>query len=261
MKLFQPLFLLLLLSFSLISCKKDDEEKQETCRVSKIDFYDAGSIDFTASYIYTDNRLTRVEMPGILNYSFEYSSERITKRNFFQPGSTTASFSDQIFYNADGTISKIDRFVITGPSQTKVMSFEFTYTSGKINKFVISEINSSNTLVVVEEHTFIYTGNNITTLNSKYFDNGPTTNVTLTYAYDTNTNHLTKLNKQSILVDPLFIDPDASLIPFAFSTNNVKEVKSPGRTIPVEYNLDSRGNVSNYSFAGEKVAGFTYDCQ
>jgi hypothetical protein len=178
-----------------------------------------------------------------------------------QSGSTSVIYSDHIFYNADGTISKIDRFMISGSNQVKDMSYVFTYDNGKISKVVVSELNSSNILEISEEHSFIFTGSNITAITAKYFDSGPTSTVTLTYNYDTNKNYFTAMNNQFSLVDPFFIDFDVSFFPLIFSANNIKDVKAPSNTVAFAYNLDNKGNLSNYLIGGQKVAGYTYNCQ
>jgi hypothetical protein len=261
MKKLQILIAFLIFSFVLVSCKKDDKEDTPTCRVSKVVYYDElGNIDFSANYKYENNRLSRVEIPGEYSYTLEYTGERITKRRFFDQGSTTANYMDNISYNTDGTISKIEMFEITGNNQSKYLNIDFAYTSGKLNKVTYSQPNSSNTFITVQEHTYTYTGNNITSQVSKVIGN-TTQTINLTITHDTNPNHLTKINKQFLLTDAYFEIPDARLFSLLFSSNNVKEIKSIAGNIPVEYNLDAKGNLSSYLLGGQKLAEFTYECQ
>jgi hypothetical protein len=69
------------------------------------------------------------------------------------------------------------------------------------------------------------------------------------------------MNNQFLLIDPFFIDFDVSFFPLIFSANNIKDVKAPSNTVAFAYNLDNKGNLSNYLIGGQKVAGYTYNCQ
>jgi hypothetical protein len=263
MKILQSLLLLFILSFSITSCKKDDDDKkQETCRLIKTDYYNNGTVASSANYKYENGRVVRVEVPGQSNFNLEYTGERITRRRYFPTGSTTANGLDQISYNADGTISRIEMFNLNGSSQSKYYQIDFAYTGGKLNKATYSEVNSSGTLVVDEEHTFTYTGNNITSQVFKIFNGSQSQSIPLTITHDTNANAFKKINQQVFLIEPFFDDIEGGIfLSLLFSENNVKEIKAATGSIPFEYTNDAKGYLSSFLLGGQKVAGFNYECQ
>jgi len=263
MKILHSLLLLFILSFSISACKKDDDDKkQETCRLIKTEYYNNGTVATSANYKYENGRVVRVEVTGQSNFNLEYTGERITKRRYFPVGSTTANGLDQISYNADGTISRIEMFTLNGSTQSKNFQIDFAYTGGKLNKATYSEVGSSGTLQVAEEHTFTYTGNNITSQVARIFDNGQSQSIPITITHDTNANAFKKINQQIFLIDPFFDDVEGGiLLSLIFSQNNVKEIKIATTSIPFEYINDSKGYLSSFLLGGQKVAGFNYECQ
>ena len=96
MKLLQHFaFLALLVSATFISCKKDDDDvdtQTPTCRITSVVYYDStGAPGDNAIYSYTDNKLTKVQLPDYY-YTFEYNGNNIIKTNYFfsaaaEPGS------------------------------------------------------------------------------------------------------------------------------------------------------------------------------
>ena len=110
MKSFSLLSLLaLFITFSNSSCKKDDKD-EETCKVSKVEFYNRGNVALAANYTYSGNNITKVDLGSNGSYTLEYSGARIVKRRFFDANTTVSNSYDEISYNADGAISKIESF-------------------------------------------------------------------------------------------------------------------------------------------------------
>lgn len=262
MKSFSLLSLLaLLITFSNSSCKKDDKD-EENCKVSKAEFYNAGNVALTANYTYSGNTITKVDMAGEGNYTIEYSSDRIVRKRFFEPNSTVSSNYDDISYNADGTISKIESFIQVSPTSTQKYAITaFTYTSGKLSKLQYSEASAPNVFELLDETVFTYTGNNIAALTTTDYSGSQPVSTTITYQYDTENNYFKRQHAQLVLIDPLFSSLNSALVPFLFSANNPTSLRQGGSpATPVEYTKDNRGNVTLFSAAGQKISGYTYQC-
>lgn len=254
------------------SCKKDDDDapdNTQTCKVDKQYYFDDGgtTASDTASYTYNGDKISSVNVSGI-TMNYEYSGNNVTKRNWMVPGVTTPAAYDQITYNTDGTINKVETFFLEQGSTNylPVWRTDFTYTSGKIAG--ISQWDqSSGTEVKLAEYTYTFTGNNITQLTLTDFEDpsAPET-FTINVAYDGNNNYTKKQNAQAFLIDPFignlnFID-QGLFLPLFFSANNVTAFSAGTSSYPVTYKLDDKQNLTEINVPDlDTRTTFTYLCQ
>lgn len=242
------------------SCKKDDDDGENTsenpCKVTSAQYLSNGQTVQTATYTYTSNQVTKVQLTDV-NYTFEYANNNITKRNYFFSAGANPEVYDQVSYNSDGTVSRIESFGITNSgTYTQFMRIDFTYSGGKLNKMTFSEITGSASEVFLE-NTYSYTGNNITSLD--LIDHRDTTQGTLNYTYDTNPNHLKKQNSQVFMIDLLFnsiLNDEGVFLPLAFSENNVTGVSGTS----FSYQSDTRQNLTDINVDGKPFIKYTYQC-
>jgi len=249
----------------MISCKKDDNDDTKTpltCTLAKAYYFDSvGSISDSIVYTYTGAYITK--MSNAAGYAtLEYTTDKVTKRNFFNAGSTTADANDVIAYNGDGTISSIKSYIIFG-STIQYAQYDFTYSSGKLSKLDLKEVDfNTGQLKPSSSSTFTYSGDNISqSVTTYYNDTGGVDDVaTLTYAFDTNENYFRKNN--AIFTDYLFVDAlDGTIIPLLLSANNVTKVTEGTDETALAYTLDSNQNFYEFLFGGAKYARYIYDCR
>jgi hypothetical protein len=258
------LILSLFTSTFFAACKKDDDDdgddSEDACKVSNVQYFDTnGQVGETGTYTYTGNQVTKIQYTDY-NSTFEYSGNNISKRNFFFSAGANPGVYDQVSYNSDGTISKIESF---GQTQTSYVSFfrvDFVYSGGKLSKTAYFEVDGGTSTPLFES-AFTYTGNNITSVKLEG-DSIQTT--TLEYTYDTNPNRLKKQNSQIFLVENSFnlnfyIFPTQGilLLPMAFSENNVTGVS--GST--VSYESDDRQNLKDIKLDNDLFIRYNYLCQ
>jgi len=255
------------LSFLLASCKKEDNESKN-CGILKTELYEANTVAFRGYYTYTNNQITKVEVPEIGGYYLlDYTGDKITKRNFFVNGSSVIDMYDQISYNADGTINKIETFELVGPGNTyeRYNLTTFIYTNGKLSKLQIFE-DWGNATELIEEYTYTYTGNNITSFVYKDLETFQTKN--FTFQYNTENNFYHALNSHILLADPVLSSVDGmfpviagELLPLVLSANNATSIQEDNTAaMPIEYTKDENGNITALRIDGEQRIGYAYRC-
>lgn len=248
------------------SCKKDDDDDGPaavTCKLSKSVFFDqAGARDDSATYTYSGDKISKATLSDGYYYNFDYSGDKISKRSGFVAGTNTAEYYQQVSYNSDGTISKVESFEQTSGTNYAIYDrMEFVYSSGKIQKidyFAVSGTNSQK----VAEILYTYTGNNITQAKITDLSTTPSQSITYSYTYDANNNFMKKQNAQIHLIDPFFGDVDPTLLPFAISANNVASLSIVGSgSAALTYNLDDKQNLKSINVAGRSIVEYGYQCQ
>jgi len=243
-------------------CKKDkdNDPAQQTCKITKVNYFGTtGAPVDSAAYTYTGDKVSKVQL-STQNYTLEYSGNNVIKRNIFSTAGASADAYDQITYNSDGTINKIESFERVSSNYVLAYRAAFTYSGAKLTKATFSDINN-NTATVYEDYVYNYTGNNITSsVYTDYSGSTPFTQ-TFTYTFDTNTNYFKKQNSQFLLIDAFFADFDGLFLPLAFSDNNVTNISSNGQSIPFSYTLDSRQNLGDIRLLNQLFARYTYQCQ
>ena len=250
----------------IFSCSKDDSDDVNptlTCTLAKAYYFDsAGSVSDSIVYTYTGAYITK--LANASGYAtLEYTTDKVSRRNFFTAGSTNADAYDVVTYNGDGTISSIKSYIIFGTT-IQYAQYDFTYSSGKLSKLDVKEVDfNSGQLKPASSSTFTYSGDNISQSVNTYYD--PTTGgvddvATLSYTFDGNENYFRKNN--AVFTDYLFVDAiDGTIVPLLFSANNVtKVIEGPDETA-LAYTLDSNQNFYEFLFAGEKYSRYIYDCK
>ena len=246
------------------SCKKDNDDGKPaiTCTLAKALYFDnGGSVSDSIIYTYTGAYITKISNPD--GYAvLEYTNDRVSRRNFYTTGSTLIDAYDIITYNGDGTISNIKSYIMLG-SALQYSQSDFTYTSGKLSKLDIKNVDlSTGQLEPYSSSTFTYSGDNISqSVNTFYDDTGAVSVIAnLSYAFDNNENYFKKNN--SIFTDYLFVDAvDGTIVPLLLSANNVTKVtEGPDETLLV-YTLDSNLNFHEFFFGGSKYSRYLYDCK
>ena len=256
--------LLLLLGSSVVfnSCKKDksDDPAQQTCKVTKVNYFGTtGAAVDSAVYTYTGDKVSKVQLSAA-NYTLEYSGNNVVKRNIFSTAGATPDAYDQVTYNSDNTINKIESFERVSSNYVLVYRANFTYTGGKLTKAAFNDVNN-NTPTLYEDYVYTYTGNNITSSVYTDYSGSTPSSQTLTYSFDTNTNYFKKQNSQFLLIDAFFADFDGLFLPLAFSDNNVISISGNGQSLPFSYTLDSRQNLGDIRLLNQLFARYTYQCQ
>ncbi len=264
------LFALLALPILSTSCKKDDDEEQQpqpdpVCKTVKAYIYgQGGAIEDSVIYTYTGTQITKMEVLGEGHVALEYANNRVSKRSYFDPTlPTTATDYATYIYNTDGTVSKIDYFEYMGGSYSKWRSVSVTYTAGKYNKVSISEDDGTGNFILVEDYTYTYTGNNITTVVANSYVNGVVDDTfTANYTYDTKANYFTKQNPLFMFTDPFLGEFDGTLLPLLVSTNNSTAITVMGMPVATfNYQVDSKDNITRFDVSGDPFIGYAYQCQ
>jgi hypothetical protein len=243
-------------------CKKDkdDDPAQQTCRVAKVNYFETnGAPSDSAIYTYTADKVTKVQLSEA-NFTLEYNGNNVVRRNYFLSAASMPNAYDQVTYNTDGTISRIENFERVSSNYSSVYRLDFTYTAGKLVKATYNDI-TNNVATKEEEYVYTYTGNNITSAVYTDFTGSTPSPQTFTYTYDTNINYFKKLNSQVFLIDLLFLDLDGSSLPLIFSGNNVLSLSGNGQSIPLSYTLDTRQNLGEIRLVNQLFARYTYQCQ
>jgi len=264
-KNFSLLFLVVFTVALVFSCKKDnsdDVKPQLTCTLAKAFYFDSvGTVSDSIVYTYTGAYITKLSNAAGFA-TLEYTSDKVTRRNFFSAGSSTADAYDVIAYNSDGTISSIKSYVIFGTT-IQYAQYDFTYNGGKLSKLDLKEVDfNSGLLKPSSSSTFTYSGENISESVTTYYDDtGAVDDVaTLTYDFDTNANYFRKNN--AIFTDYLFVDAlDGTIVPLLLSANNVTKVTDGTDETALVYTLDSNQNFYEFLFGGAKYARYIYDCK
>lgn len=243
MKITKTLGLTLLSSALLFTaCKKEDAAPPApACKVDKAYYYapNATTPSSTATYTYTGNKLTKLGIEGD-DLVFEYAGEKITKRSFMASGSPTVLGYDQVAYNADGAISKIESFGLS--DEGTYIAFErveFTYSAGKLSGLITYDLTSGSPQKTFQ-HTYTYTGNNITGVVETDHTISTPLSYTYSFTYDGNANYYKKQNAQALLIDPYLGGIDGVFLALFHSANNVTAISSNGGSLPVSYTLDER---------------------
>ena len=268
MKITKTLGLVLLSSvFLFTSCKKDDAAPTTlTCKVDKAFYYapNATAPSSTATYTYNGNKVSKLGIDGD-DVVFEYAGENITRRSFMASGSNTTIGYDQIGYNADGTISKIESFGLSNEGTYEAFErVEFTYSAGKLSGLITYDLTSGSAQKTLQ-HAYTYAGNNITGVIETDHSMGAPLSYSYSYTYDSNANYYKKQNAQSLLIDPYLGGIDGAFLPLFYSANNVTALSSDDDSLPVSYTLDELQNLKEVVLvvpeSGQIRVSYTNLCQ
>jgi hypothetical protein len=263
----KPHLILAFLFVFIVSCQKEPDESiilQPTtnCQLTKAVIYDeTGDLLDTAGYIYTGSKVTKIEKVETYT-TFEYSGDKVIRRNHVQRISPLFSTYDNITYNSDGTPAKMETFITASglPAPFLVLSFEFVYNGGKLTGFLekADTTYSGQPLVTFYSYEYTYTGDNITGAIETDLETG--LKETLTYEY-TSTANVFKPIANGLFTEVLFTDLNGQTIPFAVSTNNISSIKVGGDSFPIAYTLDTNKKLSELLIGGVVAARYSYTCK
>ena len=259
--------LLYLLAFTVpllvISCQKgpDDTVPEENCRVSKAYYFNLnGDIADSMVYTYTGDTLTKISNADGY-FTFEYSNNKITKRNYFESGYPDVVAYDIFSYNTDGTIATIKTYEDFLGQVTQFLQHDFEYAGGKLTRFELQEYSfNSNQLELHESTAYTYTGNNITkAVFTDHSING-TLEYTYTYSYDNNENYFTR--NKVLLADAFFFEGlDGTTIPLLKSANNATSANDGYEDYPITYKLNGQKNLFEFYTGGDIDSRYLYECK
>jgi hypothetical protein len=246
---------------SLTSCNPNDNNPDPaptpTCKVVKSYAYDSGSVMDSSIYTYTNGKLTKVESSDY-SITMEYTGEHITKRNFYDPGTTNLQAYEQVTYNSNGTISQMSRF----SSNVEFERFQFVYSGDKLTKTTVWYLGSTG-LSKEEEVSYLYTGNNVSKLYYNDVVTGAATDSVL-LTHDSQPNYFRKQSSQFLLADPFFVDFEADILALLVSENNIikaiDDPSNPSGAAIFSYTADTNGNLSTFSQDGELIFRYQYLC-
>lgn len=270
----KQLLLLFVIVFMISACQKEPDFTDvplsvSGCKPAKVYAYDnSGTITDSAWYEYANEKPVKLYLSGDEYTTFTYNGDKISRRSLFETGSTKPYYYQLYSYNPDGKITKIESFnddVFSG--STKGDSTLLIYSDQKLSsiKTYLEKPSGNGAMVLAYEYLFTYSGNNITKIISKEYENGSVTNEeSYLFAYDAKPNYFRKQSPYFLQTDPFFADADYLYFSFALSENNivkVTDVSSNAAVSTLSYDADSNGNVSVFSVDDEPVLGYTYACK
>lgn len=244
----------------LLSCnsKKDVEAGNSSCKLTQEYRYVGGVKDDSVTYTYTGNKATKVQYGGGEYYTLQYNGEYVTRRNNFQSrSSTTPSDFLQVTYNTDNTVQKIESLEKASSGYAVAYRLDFSYTSGKLSKVTGYDV-TNNVATKIEEYTYTYTGENITSAVYKEIATGDTEAATFTY--DNKSNYFKAQNIQLLLIDA-FLASDGLSFPLIMSGNNVVGLTISGVPVQITYETDSKQNLTTIKVNNQNALAYTYQCQ
>jgi hypothetical protein len=246
----------------LASCQKEPEFSLEApeCRLDYAYFYDInGDIDTTTYEYSSGDLLYKVHYPSY-DMEFVYSGNRIVRRNYYQSGSQNAEAFEEILYNPDGTIGKIN-FNIADPSvpvPITIFEYLFTWSGGQLEHLAI-KMDTLGGLATIYEYTYESTNGNLTTCY--VYDLVSQQKDTLHYSYDGNPNYYGQ-DPAVWLSDLNFSDFNGIFLPFALSVNNVVALaNNQGGTSVIEYEVSADEKLKTFSVDGIVWSRYFYKCQ
>lgn len=265
MRVVNVFLLTILASFFIVSCQKEPDEAllgttPSSCQLIRAESIDSGAIQDTAGYVYAGDKVSKISFTDYFT-TFDYTGNRVTKRSYYDITNNDPAGFDNISYNGDGSVAKIETYVVFPqlPAGILVYTYDFTYTAGKLTRMVEKADTSFRgaPMINLYEYDYTYTGNNITKVEQKDVLN----NVTdiLSYAYDNKTNYFNK-KSGSLFTDLFFNQLDGSSLPLALSANNVTKVSFGGGDVLVDYTLDSQSNLKELLFDGTVAIRYFYKC-
>lgn len=266
MRNIKALFAYFLIATSIIACQKEPDESildepQLTCTLQKAEIMDgSGGIEDSGVYTYTNSMVSKIEFTN-LYYTFQYTGTKVSRRNYYTPGVVAPIGYDNVTYNGDGTVQKVETFIGAPglPNPILVLGFDFVYTGGKLTRWTekIDSTGSGQPLIPYYEYNYTYTGNNIT----RYIENDIFGNIkdTVDFQFDNVANHFAK-NPNALFTDIFFNELNGQLAPFVFSANNVIKLSGTGGDLNIGYTLDNNKNLKELLVEGQVASRYTYKC-
>jgi len=252
---------LLLSSAIMISCQKEPDESileeppPPECTLTKVESLDGGTVVDTAGYVYTSEKITRINYSDFY-HTLQYAGDKVTKRGYFEHGSALMAAYDTIYYNGDGTIAKVETYVVGSVIPVLFLQYDFSYSGGKLTKLVEKADTALSGMgpVPLYEYDYTYTGNNITrAIERDLVDNVVDT---LTYQYNSTANYFTN----RFFTELFFSEINGQVVPLAFSANNATALTQGSDNYAISYNLTPENNLRELLIDNEVVLRYSYKC-
>lgn len=229
----------------------------QKCKLLKGIYYQNDLAVDSAAFVYNDTLIVKTNEASGRYYTFEYSNNNLVKRNHFLKGATQASAYTDFTYNAENNLTAIETYDGT----TKVRSYYFSYTSGKLNRVIAKRFSSiTGTDIIDYEYTYTYSGENITQATIVQNTGTGSETVIVNYTYDNSENHLKK-RTHAFLVEPYYFSKEGTLYPYFFSKNNLTGlVYNSGTNSPHTYLANSSGYLTQIIIGGKVAVRYGYEC-
>lgn len=243
------------------SCQKEPDEVLTTpdCKIERIVYYEQNDPIDTVGFEYTGNNATKLHYFST-RMEVEYSGRHITKRTYFDKGTTNRWAYDEFFYNPDSTINHVDFYYADAlPQPVLITRFEFTYNAGKLSMLTSMEDTTGTGPVPMVNSYFIYSGDNISQVIQNYLVIQEAD--TLNYSHDTKPNYFGK-QPNLWLADYIFADFEPFSIPIALSANNVTSFSNmQGNSSALTYEETDKQQIGSLTIDGELWSRYQYKCQ
>jgi hypothetical protein len=262
--------LLCLTVIAFLSCQKELSDDtlnpfvnvpEDSCRISRSYFYGGGGVSDSADYIYSGNKLTKVE--GVHSDVFyTYSGDKLIAMHYYEKPANLLYHVDSFHYVNDTTISRViaHDFDMFNHDDTVHSELDFVYSGNQLSQLitVASYEGFSDKDTSISE--FRWENNNVRSILTK---NTSWADDSIYYDYDNNPNYFTATSKYFFMVDPFFqlhvgFDPH---LPYFISRNNVVNFRIYTNVdYPVQYQVDSLRHPTLVSQGGFDYMGYKWEC-
>lgn len=246
-----------------MACQKEPDPNElgpTICRLDQITYYDANVAVDTVGFQYSGDEISKVTYPDF-DMRPEFFNGRIVRRHYMPKGSSATTAFDEIIYNPDSTVQRVDLYVAGGnPSQQYLYAqYHFTYNPAKKLAQLRTLVDTAGTVPEpLIEYWFQHNGDNISQVIVK--DLVSQLADTVNYSHDANLNYYQK-NPTLWLSDNLFADFNGYLLPFALSANNVIALNNNVVSSTVTYEETNQAQIESLRIDGDLLARYRYKCQ
>ena len=253
-----------LLAMTIASCQKEISSESAGilptgCQLTKITYYDSSGVSTdTAGLVYTNNKITRVNFSDYY-INLVYTNNRVTRINYFDHSNIVYDFYDSIRYTSAGKIESLIFYSTSGGSLVPSGGYVLTYNGDGTPSKMIEKSGTGGVLDDSYEYAYAYTTQNI----SKMTITELTIPISfpLNYTFDNNANYFSKLPAEFIFADNILFGISSVQFglwsPFMFSKNNIASMEG----VPVTYEKDSKGNLTEVKMGGVRMTSYSYTCQ
>jgi hypothetical protein len=248
------------------SCQKEisgEEVLTPKCRLEKITYYDdTGAFSDSASFVYnSSNKVTRANTAGGYYNLYNYKNDKISSVDYYQDQQGYLRFFDSVVYDGSGRIKNVLFYTDLPGFNLAYAGYDITYNVANVPEKIIQKVldTTSGNLVDAYQYDYTYTSGNITRLI--FTEVASSLKDTITYTYDSNPNYFQKLSTDFGLLDMYLTGATGQYYgdfgALVFSRNNVTAINS----LPVTYQKDAQGNLTELLIDGDRQASYTMKCQ
>lgn len=254
--------LLLLPVIIVTSCQKElhNPDPTVTCTLSKITYYDTSGVADSAALLYSNGRIGRINAVDYF-YTFRYTDSRVSRIEYYENNGSSLGLFDSVVYDGTGAIQSVIFYSAGFGPYLPIGGYDLFFNSdGSLSKVIEKYMSGTpGNLIDTYEYTYTWSQGNITEVASKDLILSFTD--TLHYAFDNNTNYYKRFPTEFIFADTYLFGITGfrfgAFVPFLYSQNNVVKLE----TLPVSYETDDRGNFSQLKVSSTTLAAYQYTCQ